>query len=148
MTDSEKQKWAPTLIIAEEKMLIFCFCVCKQTGFVHQKLKDFVKMILTGVLSHLLWFESSHFVKNVIRVELTSFSMWLESNRHHQKWWTWLESNWNHQKWWLELRRVIESIHVITGTYRNIFQVSTVMVLWAKDRAKVYLSLFPSVFLV
>ena len=135
MTDSEKQKWAPTLIIAEEKMLIFCFCVCKQTGFVHQKLKDFVKMILTGVLSHLLWFESSHFVKNVIRVELTSFS-------------TWLESNWNHQKWWLELRRVIESIHVITGTYRNIFQVSTVMVLWAKDRAKVYLSLFPSVFLV
>ena len=45
------------------------FFVGKRTGFVHQKLRDFVKMTLTRVSSHWLWLESSYSVKNVTGVE-------------------------------------------------------------------------------
>jgi len=57
------------------------FFMRKRTGFVHEELRDFVKMILTRVSSHWLWLESSHYVKNVTRVES---SHWLESRYHCQ----------------------------------------------------------------
>ena len=47
--------------------------------------------------SHWSWLDSSHSVKNVTRVELPFFSMWLESSPSHQK--SWLESS-----HWLESR--------------------------------------------
>ena len=72
--------------------------MCKRTGFVHQELRDFVKMTLFS--SHWLWLESSHSVKNVTRVESPFFS-------------TWLESSPSHQKSWLEPSRVIDTSHAV-----------------------------------
>ena len=43
------------------------FFVCKRSGFVHQELRDFVKMALTRVSSDRLWLEPSHSVKKVTR---------------------------------------------------------------------------------
>jgi len=80
--DRQNRKFPPILIIAEAKNAHFF--VCKRTGFVHQELRDFVKMTLTRVSSHWVWLESSHFVKNVTRVESPFFSTWLESSPNHQ----------------------------------------------------------------
>ena len=70
------------------------FFVRKQTGFVHQRLRNFVKkdcdsspesLIVTRV-------KSSYSLKNVTRVETPPFSTWLASSPNHQK--SWLESSW------------------------------------------------------
>jgi len=47
--------------------------------------------------SHWLWLKSSHFVKNMTRVESPFFSTWLELSPSHHK--SWLESS-----HWLESR--------------------------------------------
>jgi len=65
--ESQNRKFAPILIITGPKNDLFF--VCKQTGFVDQRLWDFAKMTLNRVSSHWLWLESSHSVKNVTRVE-------------------------------------------------------------------------------
>ena len=93
--ESQNRKFAPILIITGPKN--DHFFVCKQTGFVNQRLWDFAKMILFRVSIHWLWLESSHSVKNATRVESLSFSRWLESSQSHQK--SWLESS-----HWLESR--------------------------------------------
>jgi len=77
------------LIIIEAKNAQFF--VYKRTGFVHPRLRDFVK--LTRVSSHWLWLESS---RDILR------KMWLE----------WSPS---HQKSWLKSSRVIDSSQAITG---------------------------------
>ena len=69
--ESQNRKFAPILIITGPKN--DHFFVCKQTGFVNQRLWDFAKMTLTRVSSHWLWFESS-------RVIL--WKTWLESSHH------------------------------------------------------------------
>jgi len=88
--DNQKRKSVPILFVTEAKNAHFF--VCKRTGYVHQRLRDFVKRTLTQVLSHWLWLESSHSAKNVIRVESPFFSTWLESSH-------WLESRYH----WLVL---------------------------------------------
>ena len=98
--ESQNRKFALILIITGPKN--DHFFVCKQTGFVDQRLWDFAKMTLTRVSRHWLWLESSHSVKNVTWVESPSFSTWLESSQSHQK--SWLDSS-----------RVIVSSHAITG---------------------------------
>ena len=65
--ESQNRKFAPISIITGPKN--DHFFVCKQTGFVNQRLWDFANMTLTRVSSHWLWLESSHSVKNVTRVE-------------------------------------------------------------------------------
>jgi len=60
------------LIITEAKNARFF--VCKQTGFVYQEIRDFVKMTLTRFSSHWLWLESSP----------NHQKSWLESRCH---WW-------------------------------------------------------------
>jgi len=62
------------------------FFVCKRTGFVHQELNDIVNMTLTRFSSHWLWLESSHFVKNVTRVESPFFSTFESGPSHHKSW--------------------------------------------------------------
>ena len=111
--DSQSRKFPPILVITEAKNPYFF--VWKRTGFVHQELRDFVKMTLTRVSSHWLWLESSQSVKNVTRVELPFFSTWLESSPSHQKSWLesshWLESryHWFPSTWFLKtsIRHVI-----------------------------------------
>ena len=88
--ESQNRKFAPILIITGPKN--DHFCVCKQTGFVDQRLSDFAKMTLTRVSSHWLWLESIRVTifLNVTRVEsespkiVTRFnsSHWLESRYH------------------------------------------------------------------
>ena len=85
--DRQNRKFAPILITTEAKNAHFFKCT--RSGFIYQEIRDFVKMTLTRV--------SSHFVKNVTRVEWTFFSTWLESSPSHQK--SWLESS-----HWLESR--------------------------------------------
>jgi len=46
------------LIITEAKYAHFF--VRKRTGFVRQRLRDFVKMTLTRISSHCIWLKSSH----------------------------------------------------------------------------------------
>jgi len=65
----------------------------KRTGFVHQELRDFVKMTLSRVSSHWLWLKSSDSVKNLTRVESPFFSTWLESSLSHQKPWLDIDSS-------------------------------------------------------
>jgi len=69
--ESQNRKFAPILIITAPKN--GHFFVCKQTGFVDQRLWGFAKMTLTRVSSHWLWLESS-------RVIL--WKTWLESSHH------------------------------------------------------------------
>jgi len=57
------RKFAPILIITEAENADFF--VSKWTGFVQQKLRDFVKMTLTRVIDC----ASSHSVENVTRVD-------------------------------------------------------------------------------
>ena len=64
--------------------------VAALTGFVHHRLRYFVKMTLTRVSSHWLW-KSSHSVKNVTRVDSPSFLNLLEWSSSHQK--SWLDSS-------------------------------------------------------
>jgi len=68
--DRQNRKFLPVLIITEAKSAHFF--VCKRTGFVHEELRDFVKMTLTRVSSQWLWLEPS-------RVIL--WKTWLESGR-------------------------------------------------------------------
>jgi len=68
--ESQNRKFAPILNITGPKN--DHFFVCKQTGFVDQRLWDFAKITLTRVSSHWLWLESS-------RVIL--WKTWLESSR-------------------------------------------------------------------
>jgi len=56
----QNRKFPPIWIITEAKNAYFF--VCKRTGFVHQELRDFVKMTLTRVSSHWLWLESSQVI--------------------------------------------------------------------------------------
>jgi len=77
--ESQNRKFAPILIITGPKS--DHFFVCKQTGFVDQRLWDFAKMTLTRVSSHWLWLESSHSVKNVTRVELNHHLSQRDSSR-------------------------------------------------------------------
>ena len=97
--DRQNRKFVPILIITEAKNAHFF--VCKRTGFVHQELKDIVEMTLSRFSSHWLWLESSHFVKNVTRVESPFFSTWFESSPSHHKSWLesshWFESRYH---WW------------------------------------------------
>jgi len=86
--ERQNKRFASILIITEWKNAHFF--VGKPTGFVHEELRDFVKMTLTRVSSHLLWLDSSHSVKNVTRVESPFFSAWLESSPSHST--SWLES--------------------------------------------------------
>ena len=65
--ESQNRIFAPIFIITEAKNAHFF--VCKQTGFVHQRLIDFVKITLTPVACHCLWLEWNHSVKNVNRIE-------------------------------------------------------------------------------
>ena len=81
--DTRQRKFEPILIITEAKNAHFF--VYKQTGFVHQRLRYFVKMTLTGVSCDWLWLESSRTVKNVTLIESPFFSTWLESSPSHQK---------------------------------------------------------------
>jgi len=81
--DTRQRKFEPILIITEAKNAHFF--VYKQTGFVHQRLRYFVKMTLTGVSCDWLWLESSRSVKNVTLIESPFFSTWLESSPSHQK---------------------------------------------------------------
>jgi len=81
----QSRKFPPILIITEAKNAYFF--VCKPTGFVHQELRDFVKRTLTRVSSHWLWLESSHYVKNVTRVESTQHFSQRDSSSSHQKSW-------------------------------------------------------------
>ena len=87
--DKRNRKFSPISIITKAKNdHVF---VCPRTGFVHQELRDFVKLTLTRVLSDWVWLESSHSMKNVTQVEPPFFSTWLESS--HQK--PWLESRYH-----------------------------------------------------
>jgi len=63
--DRQIRNFAPILIITEAKNANFF--MCKRTEFVHEELRDFVKMTLARLSSHWLWLESSHSVKNVTR---------------------------------------------------------------------------------
>jgi len=83
------------VIITEAKNAYFF--VCKRTGFIHQELRDFVKMTPTRVSSHWLWLDSFCEKRDSSRVKSLFFSTWLESSPSHQK--SWLESN-----QWLESR--------------------------------------------
>ena len=85
--ENQNTKFAPILIITGPKSDQF---FCMQTNWV--------------CWSEALRFckndsESSHSVKNVTRVELPSFSTWLESSQSHQKSWVesshWLESRYH-----------------------------------------------------
>ena len=108
------------LSISDRPLISLC---SKGTGFVHQELRDFVKVTLTRVSSHWLWLESSHSVKNVTRVVSPVFSTWLESSPIHQK--SWLVSS-----------RVIDSSHAITNSMlfqtvsANLFYNWNVNVVW------------------
>jgi len=84
--DWQNRKFPPILIITEAKNAYFF--VYKRTGFVHQELRDFVKMTLSRVIDC----DSS-------RVIL---------------WKTWLESS--DQESWLGSGRVIDSSHAITAS--------------------------------
>jgi len=94
--ESQNIKFAPILIITEAKNAHFF--VCKRTGFVHQRLRDFVKMTLTRV-SDCDSGRVESFCENVSRPFLS----------------TWLESSQRHQKSWLESSRVIDLSHAITA---------------------------------
>jgi len=63
---SQNRKFAPILIIIEERNAHFF--VCKRPGFLCQRLRDFVKMTLTRVID-MTRIESSHSVKNVTRLD-------------------------------------------------------------------------------
>jgi len=117
--DRQNKIFAPILIITEAKYAHFS--VCKRIGFVHQELKDFVKMTLTQVSSHWLWLESSHSVKNVTSVEFPFFSTWLEWSRSHQK--SWLMWSW-----------VIDPSHAITGVCNKTFLAFVKMTLTLESR--------------
>ena len=58
--DKQNRNLPSILIITEAKNPYFF--VCKRTGFVHQELRDFVKMALTRVSSHWQWLESSRVI--------------------------------------------------------------------------------------
>jgi len=77
--DKQNRKYTPVLIITEAKNAHFF--VCKRTGFVHEELKDFVKMTLTLVSSHWMWLETSHSVKNVTRIEPSHHFSYRDSSR-------------------------------------------------------------------
>jgi len=96
---SQNRKFAAILVITGPKN--DHFCVCKQTGFVDQRLWDFAKITLTRVESFCEKREST-------RVESPSFSTWLESSQ-------------SYQKPWIESSRVIDSSHAITGFRTFIF---------------------------
>jgi len=89
--DRQNRKFPPILIITEAKNVHFF--ACKRSGFVHQELRDFVKVTLTRVSSSWLWLESGQSVENVTRVESPFFSTWLELSPSHQK--SWLESRYH-----------------------------------------------------
>jgi len=69
---SQNRKFAAILVITGPKN--DHFCVCKQTGFVDQRLWDFAKITLTRV-------ESSHSVKSVNRLESSHHLSQRDSNR-------------------------------------------------------------------
>jgi len=98
--DRQNRKLPPILIITEAKNAHFF--VCKGTGFIHQELRDFVKTTLTRVSSHWVWLESSHSVKNVIRVESSHHFSQRDSSRVRV---TKIRGS----------SRVIDSSHAITG---------------------------------
>jgi len=69
--ESQNRKFVPISIITGPKN--DHFFVCKQTGFVNQRLWDFAKMTLTQVSSHWLWLESNRVIM---------WKTWLESSQH------------------------------------------------------------------
>ena len=77
--DKQHRKFATILIITEAKIALFFKCT--RSGFVYQKLRDFVKMTLTRVSSHCLWLELSHSVKNVTRLESSNHFSQRDSSR-------------------------------------------------------------------
>ena len=60
--DRQIRNFAPILIITEAKNANFF--MCKRTEFVHEELRDFVKMTLARLSSHWLWLESSHWLES------------------------------------------------------------------------------------
>ena len=89
-TRQAKQKISATLYHHWSKNAYFF--VCKRPEFIHQELKDFVKMTLTRVESFCEKRDSS-------QVGSLFFSTWLESGPSHQKSWVesshWLESRYH-----------------------------------------------------
>jgi len=98
--ESQNRKFAPIFIITGPKN--DHFFVCKQTGFVNEKLWDFAKMTLTRVSSQWSWLESSHSVKNVNRHESSHHLSQRDSIRVR------VTKN-------RDSSRVIDSSHAITG---------------------------------
>jgi len=101
--DKQNRKFAPILIIIEAKNAHFF--VCKRTGFVHQELKDIVKMTLTRVIDC----DSSRFIL---------WKTWLESNHHFSQ----RDSSWVRVTTDHDSSRVIDSSHAITDNrfYRTL----------------------------
>ena len=91
--ESQNRKFVPISINAGPKN--DHFFVCKQTGFVNQRLWGFEKMTLIRVSSHWLWLESSHHLSqhDSSRAKVTK-------NR--------------------DSSRVIDSSHAITGPQNNV----------------------------
>jgi len=135
--DSQNRKLiieAIILIITEAKNAYFF--VCKRTGFVHQELRDFVKMTLNWVASHWLWLEPCHSVKNVTRVESPFFSTWLESSPSHQKLWLetnhWLESRYH---CWLEQPSCFDVVCSRDERTEKFFSPSPFLIRWNSIRS-------------
>ena len=102
--ESQNRKFAPILIITGPKN--DHFFVCKQTGFVNQRLWDSPKMILTRVSSHWLCLESS-------RVIL--WKTWLEASHHFSQ----RDSSRDRVTKSRDSSRVIDSSHAITDDRRK-----------------------------
>jgi len=62
------------------------FFVCKRSEFVHQELRDFVKMTLIRVSSHWLWLESSRVILRKTWLECSRVPVFLNVTRFESDW--------------------------------------------------------------
>jgi len=107
--ESQNRKFAPILIINGPKN--DHFFVCKQTGFVDQRLWDFAKMTLTRVSSHWLWLRSSRVILWKTWIESSRVIIFLNMTR--------VESESPKIMTRVKSSRVIDSSHAITeGNHR------------------------------